>query len=460
MIINDLGCKPYAAPESYDNPVGAIHWPSIPNAKAARTLSLLKYMDYSQWLSLAEIRLQQFNQLRLLLNYSREHAPFYRDFDPLVSINDAPEQLMLQWAQVPILTRDQLQKNFDDICSKTLPAEYGQPQRMSSSGSTGKPVSILTDIVGQFFWNAITLRHYAWHGIKHENSLASIRDTDASFPGKQFDNWGTATKGVIKTGPLFLLGICDPKSQLNWLKTVNPHYLICYPTVLREILALNIDGLERLSHITTFGELVDESLYKNVQNQLGVPMHDMYSSTEVGYIALQCPEYGNYHIQEENVLVEVLNAKNQPCFPGEVGRIVITSLHNLASPLIRYEIGDYAEVGEECPCKRGLGVLRRILGRQRNMITLPTGEKRWPTFTGDRAENLITMLKSTQFQVIQKTLYDIEIKVVFSGATLPEQTIIPIVQSLFGYPFNIHFVYVDDIPRSARGKYEDFKSEL
>ena len=45
--------------------------------------------------------------------------------------------------------------------------------------------------------------------------------------------------------------------------------------------------------------------------------------------------------------------------PGEIGRLVVTRLHHFATPLLRYDIGDYAEVGDACPCGRGLPVLRR-----------------------------------------------------------------------------------------------------
>ena len=44
------------------------------------------------------------------------------------------------------------------------------------------------------------------------------------------------------------------------------------------------------------------------------------------------------------------------------GRIVVTALNNFATPLIRYEIGDYAEVGEICSCGRGF---RPPTGRRR-----------------------------------------------------------------------------------------------
>ena len=117
----------------------------------------------------------------------------------------------------------------------------------------------------------------------------------------------------------------------------------------------------------------------------------MYSSQEVGYIALECPTGESYHVQAENVLVEVLDDQDRPCSPGDVGRVVVTALHNFATPLLRYDIGDYAEVGAPCPCGRGLPALRRIMGRQRNMALLPTAAAagrrsswraptKWPTF--------------------------------------------------------------------------------
>ena len=78
-------------------------------------------------------------------------------------------------------------------------------------------------------------------------------------------------------------------------------------------------------------------------------------------------------MQAENVLLEIIDAAGNPLPPGNVGRVVITVLHNLAMPLIRYEIGDYAAFGGECTCGRGLPVLERIVGRARNMLRLPDG---------------------------------------------------------------------------------------
>lgn len=59
---------------------------------------------------------------------------------------------------------------------------------------------------------------------------------------------------------------------------------------------------------------------------------------------------------------EAMREDGTPSAPDETGRVLVTPLHNLAMPLIRYDIGGAAEVGAPCPCGRGLPVLTRILG--------------------------------------------------------------------------------------------------
>jgi phenylacetate-CoA ligase len=66
-----------------------------------------------------------------------------------------------------------------------------------------------------------------------------------------------------------------------------------------------------------------------------------------------------------------LDAANQPCKPGETGRVVLTTLHNFRTPFIRYEIGDQVTLGQGlCPCGRGLPSLVRVDGKLRPMFRL------------------------------------------------------------------------------------------
>lgn len=162
----------------------------------------------------------------------------------------------------------------------------------------------------------------------------------------------------------------------------------------------------------------------------------------------------------ESLLVEVLDAEDKPCRPGEVGRVVITDLHNFATPLVRYDIGDYAEVGENCPCGRGLPVLRRILGRRRNMLTLPDGRRHWPLVGFQRYRDIAPIL---QYQLIQRSLSDIEVRLVVQPKLTPEQEsrLNVVIREALGYPFRLAFVYFDrEIPRGAGGKLDEFISEI
>jgi len=64
--------------------------------------------------------------------------------------------------------------------------------------------------------------------------------------------------------------------------------------------------------------------------------------------------------------------------------------------------------------------------------------------------------------VVQKSLSDIEVALVVARPLQPAETeaLRALILKNLGYPFNVSFVYRDAIPRSAGGKYEDFRSEV
>ena len=142
------------------------------------------------------------------------------------------------------------------------------------------------------------------------------------------------------------------------------------------------------------------------------------------------------------------------------GRIVITDLHNLASPLIRYDIGDYAQVGEPCSCGRGLMKLDRILGRQRNLIVKPNGDRHWP-LVGFLEYDTIAPIR--QYQVIQETLERITVRFVTDEPLSHDQkaAFTRLIQKSLGYEFELEILdQRDDLPRLTNGKFEEFISKV
>jgi phenylacetate-CoA ligase len=322
------------------------------------------------------------------------------------------------------------------------------------------PIKAIGTDITQFFWRVYTLRDHLWHKRDLSGKLAAIRTTvkDGISEG-----WGISTDEVYKTGPGVTMNIkTDIDEQMRWLDGQQPNYLISHPSNIYALAKRSIEEgitLARLHQVRTFGEVVSPELRAICLKAWNAPVVDAYSCEEIGYIALQCTESEDYHVQSESLLVEVLDDDGRQCAAGEVGRVVITTLLNFAMPLLRYEIGDYAEVGAPCACGRGLVVLKRIMGRQRNLITLPGGKQHWPSFPEESWGDIAPI---RQLQLVQKSLENIEVRLVADRTLtdVEEGQFVKVMQEKLGHPFSITLQYMDKIERSANNKYEDFISEL
>lgn len=446
--------------------VDSIVWPALPSPHASNQLAMQYELNHTQWWDYETIRSRHLLQLDEIIHYARRHVPFYRK--RLKRVFKAHTRINWDlWDKLPLLTRNDIQKSKEDLFSNKIPSQHGNAFKVSTSGSTGKPVTILQTDLTTFYWHVFTLREHLWHHRDFTKKLAIIRyvDHDQANPpnGQKFAGWGPSTDVVFKTSPSCGLSIkANIQQQASWLMKEKPHYLLTHPTnalALARFFQDSNETLDNLLEVRTLSETLTPETRKICKETWGVNVTDMYSCREVGYMALQCPEHEHYHVQSENVLVEILNDDNKPCAPGEIGRVVVTSLNNFASPIIRYDIGDYAEAGEPCSCGRGLPVIKRIMGRVRNMLTLPSGEQHWPVLNH---KTLREILQFQQIQIVQHTLSEIEIRLVTSNPVSldQEKQVRKTLQEIFNYPFNIRFSYPQEIVRSSGGKYEEFLSHI
>lgn len=444
-------------------------WPGLVNADAAQMLSMLYQLEQTQWWSPEQLWEHQRQQLQVLLQHAFETSPFYRH--RLEQIGYVPgEQLTRdRWAQLPLLTRQDLRKSAPEIKSQRIPAAHGQTSINQTSGSTGESVKVHGTALNGFFWRVFTLREHLWHQRDFSGTLAVIRASGSgsdmgSLPhGNQFSSWGPPTNLLYQTGRSASLSVSiDVKAQAIWLQQQNPDYLLTYPSnldVLIEHCQTAKIHFPKLREVRTIGEMLTPRIREACQRAWGIKVVDTYSSQEIGYMALQCPECEQYHVQSEGVLIEVLDDQNNPCKPGEIGRVVVTNLHNFAMPLIRYEIKDYAVPGTACICGRGLPTLERIVGRERNMVRLPTGEVYWPLTAFKKHSDIAPII---QYQLVQRSLTTIEMRLVVERSLNADQErqLVEVTQEALNYPFEIVFNYLDEIPKKPNGKFEEFMSEL
>jgi phenylacetate-CoA ligase len=437
----------------------------MPSARGAQLLSLLYQFEQTQWWSAERLLEHQLGQLQQLLRHAFATVPFYRE--RLKAAGFDPKQKLTHdiFRALPLLTRREIQLAGKALHSTAVPAAYGRVGETRTSGSTGEPLTARRTQFDQLLWEANLLRDHHWHKRDLSGKLALIRAEakDAQPPnGVLRSNWGRAAE-LYKTGPLAVLdAAADVQSQAHWILKQQPDYLMLYPSILKSLLAwfsTHAERPARLREVRTLGETLDPSLREACRDVLGVPIVDGYSSEEMGYIALQCPISDALHVMSESVLLEIVDDDGKPCAPGQIGQVVATTLHNVAMPLLRYALGDHAVAGAPCACGRGLPTITQVLGKIRNLVTLPSGKRFRPRFIDEFME--FPMVR--QYQMIQRSLEDVEARLVVDKPLTAEveTRLRTVLQGAIGYPFHISFIYFSgELPRGPRGKFEEFVSRL
>lgn len=453
--------------EAIRTAVAGLAWPALPGGAAATLIALHDQLERSQWWSPEQLESAQLLQLRALLEHCWTTIPFHRDRLESAGWTPGARLDMPTWRRIPPLTREDVQGAGAALHSSAVPKAHGSLQTTRTSGSTAKPVAVVKTAAEGYYWHACVLREHAWHGHDFRRRLAVIRvlADGVGLPpeGLRQPSWGGLVGRTYHTGPGFALTIrSTTEQQLAWLREVRPGYLLTHPTAARALAQLAMTegvALAGLQAVMTMGEICSPDVRAAVAEAWNVPVHDAYSSQEVGYMALQCPDGDGYHLQSESAMVEVLNDAGLPCAPGRMGRVVATPLHNYAMPLIRYEIGDHAEAGGACSCGRGLPLVTRIAGRVRNMMRLPGGGLIWPLLASQDYRDIAPI---RQAQIAQVALDRLEARLVPERplSAAEEDALRAKIVARIGHAFAIDFVYVDDIPRGPGGKFEDFRCEL
>lgn len=444
-------------------------FPGIGKPSANAVLALYFQLQQSEWWDATALAQAQDRQLQALVAAAANTPHYAPLLGALGYVPGAPFDLG-RWSALPLLDRRTLQSRGEALRNPGLPREFGGTTVARTSGSSGMPVEVHWPQVLRFYRQAVSLREHVWHRRRFDERFAYLRvfkDFPAAsrLPGARAAGWEAMKDVLITGGESFALDLhVDLDDQLAWLARVDPHYLATYPSNLKALLGRalargEVPKLPALRQVRTLSECVDDELRALVEEVLGVPLVDEYSAQEVGTIALQCPDGPGYHVVSECVRVEVLDDGGRACAPGETGRVVVTPLHNLAMPLLRYDIGDFAEVGDACPCGRGLPVLNRIAGRSRNMLRYPDGRRRWP-LPGDGRYREIAPVE--QYQLVQTALDRIEVNLVVERPLTDAEAdaFCAWVRERLDYPFEVTLAFHASIPRHASGKFEDVRCEL
>lgn len=431
-------------------------WPPLLRQKHSPLEALLAQLEATQWLKPEALAAGQARQLVSVSEHHRKHSPAFATRLAASGLGSLDSLARLRQLE-PISRRD-VQGEGERFFAQHVPSQHLPVGRATTSGSTGEPVSVRKTAISRLFWSAYTIRDHLWHGRRFSNRMSSIRANIKEYVDAP--DWGPPARNLFRTGTAQGIPITtDIRQQLRLLRQFRPELLIVYPNILAAFAGIwESEGfdLPELRHIKTIGETVHADLRMRIKSITGLAIEDNYSSQEVGTIAIQCPVSGLYHVMSEAVIVEVVDEQGVPCPEGEVGRVLVSDLTNLATPLIRYDIGDYAEAGPRCSCGRGLPTLKRILGRERNLVRRPDGTRNWPLVGYKKFDTVVPV---RQYQLIQTALDHIELRIVTDSEIGEDQerAFADIVQKALGYPFKITIKrFRDRLQPGPNGKFEEF----
>lgn len=398
-----------------------------------------------QWVSAAAREREARRRLVEVLRVART-IPFYAE-------RIAPSADAEALPTIPELTRAEV----PSLCASVLehrPEASGAPT-VRTSGSSGAPITLLFDDRhqrGRFAARALYLWENGWRPHRRSAWMLSI------LPGSPD---GDLTRSRVLGGARFFPYVFDFARQADWLERFDPVHLYAMPSNLEGIVRV-LEGrgvaLRSLRGIFTGGEVLEDSLRDRVRRVLGVPIADDYGTTEA-FVAWQCPD-GGYHVNDQHVFVEIVDAESRPVAPGAIGRVLFTTLENHRMPLVRYAIDDYAEaVDGPCRCGRTSPRIGRIHGRAMNLFRERGGGFLSPWKLVEPVHELPGLRRG---QVIQQD-YDRFVVRIVTDEPVPDDSIELVRARLLeriGRPAEFLFERVDDIPRTARGKFMAARCEM
>lgn len=416
----------------------------------------------SQYFDVKEIEAIQLAKLKSVLINARRHVPYYRkEFERIGFVAEELKSLS-EFKEVDFfidkgIVRDSVEAFLADNRSS------GDLNWHRTGGSTGTPLNFPTDKPTDAASASAIMKALDWWGVQLGARHAMFWGSPTFINRNRTDvvrQWVNKLRNRLMNRLFFLnydLGEHNVIRIYDKLERFRPEYIRGMPTSLAVFAKLaQKKGLKLDRGRPKFIHSACEQLFdwqkKVIEDVFGAPVVNTFGLSEVGDIAYEAP-CGNLHIMDEDILVELFD------YVGGEKEIVTTQLNNMAAPLIRYRTGDIASAIVPCACELNSMTIEGLKGRAHDFIVSPNGK----FLHGQFLTHIIVYEQGIRkYQVIQKARDRLEIKLVvdqgYDSACL--KRIREAIKSYMGEEVTVEFIFVDDIPLTAAGKYRWIVSEL
>ena len=320
----------------------------------------------------------QKKQLGNLVNHAYLKSEFWRQRIP----KGPGRQEVLQ--NFPILTRKDITAQVQKEGSLFGDDKQRSTQTYETTGSTGTPLKVFVCPQNGYYNVVRGLAQYFFDDLPFDENRVEMTpvtrsaDLTKTVLLKAGKEWAGPLSKVYRNGSSKVLGVNkDLTGLLGEMSKERVGYLVGHSRFVEQLLNHGGPDLIKGLGIRLWFHKSDYRSPDVVEQlkKIGIPSLSNYSAGELGPIAYECKVHeGHFHVATTNVIVEC-DQKFTTTFDGEtIGRLLITHLHSYATPLIRYDIGDFGKLHDQCPCGHSGPTISHIYGRGKHFLRHPDGK--------------------------------------------------------------------------------------
>lgn len=444
----------------YTKIVSNIIFPLHEKLKGHSTVTVLREMEQTQWLSGDRLSELQIDRLRKFILDVQKHVPYYRNLFDQLGFSPKDITSLRDLEKLPLTDKAVIRANSD-----LLKADNSKElARFNTGGSSGEPLifyigkkRISHDVAAK--WRATR-----WWDVDIGDAEIVVWGSPIELGAQDRVRYIRDTILRTRLIPAFEMSKQRVDGFIQEIRSVRPRMLFGYPSALAHIATqaqtqgVRMDDLEiQVAFVTS------ERLYPHqremIEQVFGCSVANGYGGRDAGFIAHQCPE-GGMHITAEDIIVEIIDGEGNTVNQGEAGEIVITHLATNEFPFIRYRTGDIGILSDEqCTCGRGLPLLQEIQGRTTDFVVAQDG-------TVLHGLALIYVLRDLAgvkgFKIVQEDIKNIFVTIVTDEAydKKDEVVISTEFKKRLGQGVNINIEYVEAIEKERSGKFRYVVSKV
>ncbi len=344
-----------------------------------------------------EIEMIQDEALPKSVAFAFEHSSFYRAKFSSAGLTPDSIRGLDDLSRLPFTTSEEIQPSPGHAFSSgELMAVTGQNVSLvhTSSGTTGAPKIFAYTSQDITRWAANTATVFWINGFRKCDSVLGV------MPFGEFTGGGGLYLGMLALGVTYIPmslgpGVTDKvMAHLLGKVKINDHQVAIDPLLRANALLCLGSFLPRLEEvldqygvqpgelsltkISAGAEPSSDAVRTRIAERFGIWPRDNYGLGEFygPGVAGECETGGGLHVLSDAFIAEVVDPETgEPAAEGEMGELVLTSLHKEAVPLFRYRTGDRVmSLPQSCPCGTGHKWVGRVPGRiSTDDIMIPGG---------------------------------------------------------------------------------------